>query len=91
VKEVEKENNRPPRSKVTARFKCVASPGLVMPNQRIIDLQKDYCEKHQLPMFMPSRGICFCCGKDITDRITKEQASKEHVTGCPICHHSYCD
>jgi len=44
-----------------------------------------YCEVHNLPMFAPISGICFSCRRKVED------TDKEHMTGCPHCHRSWCD
>lgn len=52
--------------------------------------QKTFCEENKIPMFAPQDGFCFSCGQQIYTR-KANQASKEHITGCPYCHRSYCD
>lgn len=55
--------------------------------------QKEYCENHELPHFAPSDGICWSCHRQIydEDRISVEEAKSELITGCPVCHRSFCD
>lgn len=55
--------------------------------------QKEYCQKNGLPHFAPSDGICFSCNHQIyrENQISVEEAKSELVTGCPICHRSFCD
>jgi hypothetical protein len=44
------------------------------------------------PDFMPSNGICHRCKKDIIPAlIEKGNDGTQLVTGCPLCHRSYCD
>lgn len=56
-----------------------------------IGAQKQYCKDHKVPLFAPSNGRCWNCGKIIYDRISLETAATTHITGCPYCHRSYCD
>ena len=60
-------------------------------NREVLDAQKTYCDERKVPMFTPTDGRCFRCGQDITDALTVERASKELITGCPLCHRSYVD
>lgn len=53
--------------------------------------QKKYCESRDLPHFAPIDGRCFACHRQIYDDISVETAESELITGCPICHRSYCD
>ena len=55
-----------------------------------IENQKKYCKEKGLPLFVPGDGICFSCHKQIYEKITEEVAATEHITGCPICHRTYC-
>lgn len=58
-----------------------------------------YCEHEEVPMFAPSNGQCFRCGRNIylptngqSGRIcgiTVEQAGKTLITGCPHCCYSF--
>jgi len=56
-----------------------------------IKLQKEYTLKNKLPLFTPSDGICWCCHRQIYDRLTKEYVSNNLITGCPLCNITYCD
>lgn len=56
-----------------------------------IVLQTGYCMKNKAPFFAPMDDNSWCCHKDIWKRISKEKASSELITGCPICHRSYVD
>ena len=61
--------------------------------------QRDYCRDG--PMFAPSDGICYRCGKSIYMPIkgrdgmvsgyTVEQAGSRRITGCPHCNYSFCE
>lgn len=65
--------------------------------------QAKYCEDHELPMFAPANGWCGHCGRNIfepytyrrepivTMGITVEEAGSRHITGCPLCGHTFCD
>lgn len=59
--------------------------------------QRKFCEEKKYPMFMPSNGSCWWCGKDVTARRNQSEeeafktASTTHITGCPHCHRSFCD
>lgn len=54
--------------------------------------QKEYCaEKPNFAEFgTDSKGNCINCGKNIWEHISLEKASNELITGCPICHRTYC-
>ena len=44
--------------------------------------------------FAPLNGICWRCGRNIAEEengITLEQLGDYIITGCPYCHHSFCD
>ena len=56
-----------------------------------IDAQRKYQEDNDLPYFAPSNGYCYNCSKQIYEKISLEKASKQLITGCPICYRSYCD
>jgi hypothetical protein len=44
------------------------------------------------PDFMPESGICYRCKRDIIPTlIAKGEDGTQLVTGCPLCHRSYCD
>ena len=53
--------------------------------------QKAYCKRKEYPLFAPDDGICYACHKQIYSEISILQAGHTHITGCPICHRSYCD
>ncbi len=59
------------------------------------DAQKKYCSRKGYPNFAPGIGVCYNCHKQIygdgKGQISVEDAGKSHVTGCPLCHRSYCD
>lgn len=45
-------------------------------------------------LFAPKNGICYHCKKNIAEgakAITLESLGNYVITGCPYCHHSYCD
>jgi hypothetical protein len=53
-------------------------------------LQRAFCELARVPNFAGD-GICPACKQQIFNELTMEEASNEHITGCPICSRSYCD
>lgn len=53
-------------------------------------VQKQFCEKNGYPLFAPKEE-CVFCGAHIWEVISDEKASNSYITGCPICHHTYCD
>lgn len=57
--------------------------------QKVI-AQQNYCIEHQLPFLAPRRH-CTACGRYIWDSISNEEAGSTHITGCPVCHVSYCE
>ena len=58
-----------------------------MRREKLIKAQEKYCKDHKVPMFAPELGYCPHCHSDIVN----EKWAKEHITGCPYCHHSFCD
>jgi hypothetical protein len=69
--------------------KVIRTEGISLAIRR--EAQERYCAKKRVPLFAPSNGICSACKKQIYDRFTMIQASREHITGCPYCDHSYCE
>lgn len=73
--------------------------------KKAIEAQERFCEEHDVPRFAPHNGYCFRCGNNIYNTrseysfdgkkveygISVEQASTEHITGCPYCNRSFCD
>lgn len=53
--------------------------------------QEEMCDKFNVPLFAPEDGICYYCDGQIYEHIPLEKATNEHITGCPICSHTYCD
>ena len=49
--------------------------------------QKKLCEEKDLPHFAPYNGICFSCCRQIYE-VTD---GNYFITGCPLCHRTYCD
>ena len=60
-----------------------------MNNEEKMKAQKEYCKKHDVPFFAPEQ--CYGCNRFFWDKITLEQATNEHITGCPYCGKSFCD
>ena len=64
-------------------------------------VQEAYCNQREIPMFAPSDGICFHCGRNIYDPITYrgredktygisvEADGKQLITSCPHCNYSF--
>ena len=55
-----------------------------------VDMQREYCTEHTIPMFMPSSGRCNRCGCDIRDWY-QNTLREYYITGCPRCHSTFCD
>lgn len=55
-------------------------------NSRIA-AHKEYCEENNVPMFIPSHGICSSCRKQIFDT----EHGRSVITRCGHCNKSYCD
>jgi len=64
------------------------------------EAQAKFVKEKGYPHFAPSTGRCYDCGRNIYQQIISDQwssgysverASSELITGCPHCHHSYCD
>lgn len=58
--------------------------------------QKEYCSqskgRHNFAEFGTDiDGKCRYCHTNIWEHVTMEKASNHLITGCPICHRSYCD
>lgn len=59
--------------------------------------QAALCKEMGYPNFAPLDGRCYRCYNNVYQdierdgRIVKGYSGKEHVTGCPHCHRSYCD
>lgn len=62
--------------------------------------QSRYCRERGIPHFAPKSGKCWKCGYNIylpantateSPAISVEQAGREHITGCPYCHWSFCE
>jgi len=51
----------------------------------MMEKQKQYCEKNNLPFFAPETGRCFACRKMIDDN------GEQLITGCQYCNYSYCE
>ena len=51
----------------------------------MMEKQKAFCKEKGLPFFAPDNGVCWSCGKIITDQ------GNSHITGCEHCSRSYCD
>jgi len=53
-----------------------------------IKAQEEHCKKKQIPLFAPSDGICFSCGRQIYDKLNLKDC-EELITGCPYCCYSF--
>lgn len=62
--------------------------------QDYIKAQKEYCNKHNYPLFIPIDGICWRCSSNIfygERGYTMEDAKSHLITGCRKCGCSFCD
>ena len=66
--------------------------------------QTAYCEGHECPVYAPSNGWCFRCGRciyepyrvrhgaeTITIGISVEEAGSRLITSCPHCNATFVD
>lgn len=60
---------------------------------KAIKAQRDFCRSRGIPDFFPSDGVCYACKRCIfvEGGIDVKRAGESHITGCPLCHRSYCD
>ena len=59
-----------------------------------VDVQSVYCDANSRPIFAPRSGICpWCCTNIFMPKygFTLFDAATRHITGCPFCHHTFCD
>ena len=56
-----------------------------------IQLQAEYCSRHDMPLFAPKSGYCPYCNTQIYSRISLSDSAYTHITGCPVCHRTYAD
>lgn len=56
-----------------------------------VNAQREYCNKNNVPMFIPEDGVCFRCKRNIFSKITIIGAYSTLITGCPFCSYSYCE
>ncbi len=68
--------------------------------QKSIAAQKKLQQEKGYPDFAPADGRCYNCRRQIYSEIDRgpyktgisvERASGDLITGCPHCHHSYCE
>ena len=60
--------------------------------EEFIKKQKECWDKNDAPHFMPGNCICYFCNGDIAlEEIERGNNGSELVTGCPLCHRSYCE
>ena len=60
--------------------------------EQFIQNQEKYCKENNAPFFMSRSGVCNCCRRNIIPiLIEKGNDGSKLVTGCPLCHRSYCD
>ena len=67
--------------------------------KRAAEEQRRYCEDQECPMFAPSDGLCYRCGRNIylptnarngvVFGITVDKAGSTLITGCPHCNYSF--
>jgi len=54
--------------------------------------QKTFWEQSGTPHFAPENGVCDYCERQIyQDLGVSLNDAKKLVTGCPLCHRSFCD
>ena len=74
----------------------------IFDKEKAIEGQKKLCEEKGYPHFAPKSGVCWHCGCNFYEELTREgekyktgisveKARTELMTGCPHCHRSYCD
>ena len=58
-----------------------------------VEAQRKYCFNTNAPCFISYDGRCFACGAYIFGPrgISREEAGKRLITGCPYCQRSFCD
>lgn len=68
--------------------------------QSAVDLQRQFCSEHHVPIFAPTDGICYHCHENIfkplcsggyISGISQGQAASVLITSCPHCHHTFVD
>jgi hypothetical protein len=61
--------------------------------EQFIKNQEAYCKEKGYPFFMPYNGMCWACGRDVVKSLIERglRGKEDLVTGCPLCHRSYCD
>lgn len=70
----------------------VQGRGMEVTREEFLKNQKEYCEKKNAPHFMPHDGKCSNCRQDIVPKLIEMGLDGTGlVTGCPLCHRSYCD
>ena len=76
------------KDQVSPDLRDEITEALAIPLDRdaLLAAQKRLCAEEGYPHFAPSTGICRC-GADIVD----EGWATSHVTGCRVCHRSFCD
>jgi len=64
-----------------------------MTREEFLKNQDDYCNEKNEPFFMPKNGYCYSCRRDIVQPLIDrgKTGKDELITGCPLCHRSYCD
>lgn len=50
-----------------------------------------WCREKGLPAFLPEDNICFYCKKPIFKDGDVGPDWDKYPTGCPNCHHTFCD
>jgi hypothetical protein len=61
----------------------------VSTRSELIKAQADLCASRSTPMFMPADGYCYRGHDVVAER--GEGLRTAVVTGCPVCHRSFCD
>ena len=70
-----------------------------------VKAQEAYCESYNVPMFIPTKGWCFNCGRNIFERfnyrgfdgeakcsgIDVATAGSKLISSCPHCNRTFVD
>lgn len=72
-----------------------------MAENEACEAQARYCRDNGLPLFAPSGGFCFRCGRDIYANVRRgrgvsrgigaDEAGRRLITGCPHCYATFVD
>lgn len=57
---------------------------------QLVHNQAKFCRDRGYPMFLPSNGFCYRCNANLAEHISEEDSKRTLITGCPVCHISFC-